>query len=80
DYNSYLDRIAEIQRQIVVNYQGEDKNVYLIDVRKDFEDAFSMGGKLYSDIVHPGRDGSWEISKSVLRFFGFTPSEANPFK
>ena len=73
-------RIASIQRELVNSFYGEGSNVYLIDTRRAFWDAFEEGRTgLWSDIVHPGREGSWVIAREILDFFGLNPPYENPY-
>ena len=73
-------RIASVQRELVDSFSQEDNSVYLIDTRQAFWNALEEGRtRLWSDIVHPGREGSWIIAREILDFFELNPPYENPY-
>jgi lysophospholipase L1-like esterase len=80
DYNSYLENIVDIQREIVAEQQQLGRNVWLVETRRDYKLEMDVTTNLYTDIIHPNRNGHWVMARTYLEFFGFEPPTENPYK
>jgi len=68
DFNIGLEKMAEIQRKLVSDYQEEQKPVYLVDAWQIYKDHPNTDN-MYMDILHPGAQGAKFISEEWLHVF-----------
>jgi len=81
DYNAYLEKIVNIQREIAAEQQGMGRNVWLVETRRDFLQEFNhVTSDIYADFVHPNRNGHWVMARTYLEFFGFAPPAERPYE
>ena len=67
-YNIGIERLAEAQKQLVMEYTVEQKPVYLVDAWQIYLDH-PNSEKMYMDIMHPGSHGAELIAEGWLQSF-----------
>jgi len=67
-YNTGVERLAEAQRQLVMEYATEQKPVYLVDAWQIYMDH-PNSDKMYMDIMHPASHGAELIAEGWLQVF-----------
>jgi hypothetical protein len=68
NYNIGMERLAEAQRQLVMRYTSEQKQVFLVDAWQIYQDNPSSE-KMYMDIMHPASHGAELIAEGWLQAF-----------
>lgn len=67
-YNIGMEQLVEAQRQMVVEYTGENKPVFLVDAWQIYRDN-PYAEKMYMDNMHPASHGAELIAEGWLQAF-----------